>query len=62
MEPPLGFVQPLQPGARCSQAGRGSPQARPATPYAPLILNRQESREKVTPFGVRQNTFSEIAR
>ena len=49
---PLGLAQP-RPGRR-SQTGRGNPQARPANSSAPLILNRQESREKVTPFGLRQ--------
>ena len=66
---PLGLVQPLQPGGR-SQAGRGSPQGRPGRPLfkkhpsnrpAPLILNRQPSREKVTtPFGVRQILFRSV--
>ena len=33
---PLGLVQPLRPGGR-SQAGRGSPQARPGRPlFAPI--------------------------
>ena len=60
MEPPLGS-QPartrLQPGGRCSQAHRSSPQA-PTNRHAPLILNRQGSREKVTTFGLRQILLS----
>ena len=56
MEPPLGS-QPartrLRPGGRCSQAHRGSPQA-PTNRHAPLILNRQGSREKLTT-GQRQS-------
>ena len=57
---PLGLIQPLPPVGRCSQAGRGGPQARPANPSAPLILNRQPSRENPTPFGMRQNPFQRL--
>ena len=57
MEPPL-ISHPartrLRPSGRCSQAGRGSPQA-PINRHAPLILNRQGSREKLTTFGLRQS-------
>ena len=56
MEPAL-ISQPtrtrLRPGGRCSQAGRGSPQA-PTNRHAPLILNRQRSRENLT-IGLRQS-------
>ena len=56
MEPPL-ISQPartrLRPGGRCSQAGRGSPQA-PTNRHAPLILNHQGSRENLT-IGQRQS-------
>ena len=54
---PLGLIQPLPPVGRCSQAGRGGPQARPGNPSAPLILNRQPNREKLTIFGLRQILF-----
>ena len=54
---PLGLVQPLQPGGR-SQAGRGSPQARPGRPlFAPIKSPRSidpespaEPREGDNPF------------
>ena len=56
MEPPLGS-QPartrLRPGGRCSQAGRGSPQA-PTNRHTPLILNRQRSRDNLI-IGQRQS-------
>ena len=42
MEPPLGLVY-----------SPGSPQA-PTNRHAPLILNPQGSREKLTPFGLRR--------
>ena len=58
MEPPL-ISQPastrLPPGSRCSQTGRGSPQA-PINRHAPLILNRQGSHDKLT-IGQRQSLF-----
>ena len=45
---PLGLVQPLRP----ARPG-GRPLFAPNR-HAPLILNRQPSREKVTTFGLRQ--------
>ena len=60
MEPPLGS-QPCPLGlvhgqaVRCSaRPGRGRPLFAPTNRHAPLILNRQPSREKVTTFGLRQ--------
>ena len=65
---PLGLVQPLQAVAhKRAEAVRKGVRAdhfsHPSNRPAPLILNRQPSREKVTtPFGVRQILLRVIAR